>query len=193
MTPRVPTRAQRAVFLDRDGTLTQPRHYPSHPDELILQPNIGAPLRALQKEGFALIVITNQSGLARGMFDTTALYAMHNRLRALLGSQGVRLDAIYACPHHPEGSVPRYRFVCRCRKPAPGMLLQAARDLTLDLSRSWMVGDAPCDIEAGNRAGTRTARVGTELDGHPSPDVTGATTSEVLRRIGRETTSDHER
>ncbi|ROQ78316.1 D-glycero-beta-D-manno-heptose-1,7-bisphosphate 7-phosphatase [Streptomyces sp. ADI92-24] len=172
-----------AVLLDRDGTLTEHRHYPAHPDELALQPDIGAPLRALQEEGFALVVVTNQSGVARGLLDATVLDAMHDRLRALLGRQEVRLDAIYACPHHPEGTVPRYRLVCRCRKPAPGMLLQAARDLDLDLARSWMVGDSPRDVEAGHRAGTRTARVGPGLDGGVDPEVTGATTSEVLRHM----------
>ncbi|MFB7449824.1 D-glycero-alpha-D-manno-heptose-1,7-bisphosphate 7-phosphatase [Streptomyces sp. NPDC056194] len=172
-----------AVLLDRDGTLTEHRHYPAYPDELLLQPDVGAPLRALQEEGFALVVVTNQSGVARGLFGATALEAMHDRLRVLLDRQGVRLDAIYACPHHPEGTVPRYRFVCRCRKPAPGMLLQAARDLDLDLTRSWMVGDSPCDVEAGHRAGTRTARVGVGLDGRADADVTGATTSEVLRHV----------
>ncbi len=171
------------MFLDRDGTLTEPRHYPAHPDELVLMPDIGAPLRTLQEEGFALVVVTNQSGVARGLFDATVLDAMHDRLRALLDRQGIRLDAIHACPHHPEGRVPRYRLVCRCRKPAPGMLLQAARDLDLDLTRSWMVGDSPCDVAAGRRAGTRTALVGARVDGHAGPDVTGATTSEVLHRV----------
>ncbi|GAA3398016.1 D-glycero-alpha-D-manno-heptose-1,7-bisphosphate 7-phosphatase [Streptomyces roseoviridis] len=172
-----------AVLLDRDGTLTQHRPYPAHPDELLLQPDIGAPLRALQKEGFALVVVTNQSAVARGLLDTTVLNAMHDRLRALLCGQGVRLDAIYACPHHPEGTVPRYRLACRCRKPAPGMLLQAARDLDLDLTRSWMVGDSLCDVEAGRRAGTRTARVGARPDGSAGADLAGATTSEVLRHL----------
>lgn len=173
------------MFLDRDGTLTEPRHYPSHPDELVLQPDIGLPLRALQHAGFALVVVTNQSGLARGLLDTAALDAMHHRLRALLDRHGVRLDGIYACPHHPDGTVPRYRMVCSCRKPAPGMLHQAAHDLDLDLPASWMVGDSSCDIGAGHRAGTCTALVSSQ----PLPDVTPgvhrATTSDTLYQVLR--------
>lgn len=174
----------RAVFLDRDGTLTEPRHYPCHPDELVLQPGIGPPLRALQRAGFALVVVTNQSGLARGLFDLAALDAMHHRLRALLARHGVRLDGIYACPHHPEGTVPRYRSVCPCRKPAPGMLHQAAHDLDLDLARSWTVGDSACDIGAGRRAGTLTALVSTQPP-DVFPNVHSATTSGALCKVLR--------
>jgi D-glycero-D-manno-heptose 1,7-bisphosphate phosphatase len=173
------------VFLDRDGTLTEPRHYPSHPDEIVLQPDIGSPLRALQHAGFALVVVTNQSGLARGLFDIAALDAMHHRLRALLAGHGARLDGIYACPHHPDGTVPRYRSICSCRKPSPGMLHQAARDLDLDLSTSWMVGDSACDIEAGYRAGTQTALVGSQPLPGVTPSVHRAMTSETLHQILR--------
>ncbi|WP_416976920.1 D-glycero-alpha-D-manno-heptose-1,7-bisphosphate 7-phosphatase [Streptomyces sp. T028] len=176
---------RQAVFLDRDGTLTEPRHYPSHPDELVLQPDIGSPLRALQHVGFALVVVTNQSGLARGLFDIAALDAMHHRLRGLLASHGVRLDGIYACPHHPDGTVPRYRSICPCRKPSPGMLHQAAHDLDLDLSASWMVGDSACDVDAGHRAGTRTALVGCQPLPEATPGVQGATTAETLYQVLR--------
>ncbi|MGW2090304.1 D-glycero-alpha-D-manno-heptose-1,7-bisphosphate 7-phosphatase [Streptomyces sp. NPDC001880] len=174
---------RRAVLLDRDGTLTEPRHYPSHPNELVLQPGIGAPLRALQNEGFALVLVTNQSGVARGRFDHSVLEVMHERLRALLAQHGVHLDGVYACPHHPDGTMPLYRVVCPCRKPAPGMLLQAARDLDLDLTRSWMVGDSACDIAAGRRAGTRTALVGGQPLWHPPPDLRRLTTSDALGEL----------
>ncbi|MFJ1868783.1 D-glycero-alpha-D-manno-heptose-1,7-bisphosphate 7-phosphatase [Streptomyces sp. NPDC088097] len=170
-----------AVFLDRDGTLTEPRHYPSHPDELFLRPGIGVPLRALADRGLALVVVTNQSGVARGLFDLVTLEAMHHRLRALLDRRGVRLDGIYACPHHPEAPLSRYRTVCTCRKPAPGMLHRAAHDLGLDLTRSWMVGDSPCDIGAGLRAGTRTAFVGHE----PFGDMRHPTTAQALHNVLR--------
>ncbi|MEV0277863.1 HAD family hydrolase [Streptomyces sp. NPDC050610] len=149
-----------AVFLDRDGTLTEPRHYPSRPADLVLQAGIGPPLRALRRAGFALVVVTNQSGLARGLFDEAAVAPMHRRLRELLAHHRVRLDGIYVCPHHPGGTVPRFSRVCPCRKPAPGMLHQAAGDLDRDLASSWMVGDSACDIDAGRHAGTRTALVG---------------------------------
>ncbi|MFJ2478566.1 D-glycero-alpha-D-manno-heptose-1,7-bisphosphate 7-phosphatase [Streptomyces sp. NPDC087659] len=132
---RAPGR-RRAVFLDRDGTLTEPRHYPADPEELVLQPGIEAPLRAFQDEGVALVVITNQSGLARGLFNEPTLSAMHDRLRELLAQHGVRLDGIYTCPHHPDGRIAHLRTTCGCRKPAPGVLRQAAADLRLDLASS---------------------------------------------------------
>jgi D-glycero-D-manno-heptose 1,7-bisphosphate phosphatase len=153
-----------AVFLDRDGTLVHAAHYPSRPQDLHLYDNIGPGLRALQSLGFRLVVITNQAGIARGYFDEGDLQRMHAYLRAELALWGVRLDGIYYCPHHPEGVVPELAVSCTCRKPQPGMLLQAARDLDLDLRRSWFVGDILDDVEAGNRAGCRTILVdlGTE-------------------------------
>ncbi|MFG2616995.1 D-glycero-alpha-D-manno-heptose-1,7-bisphosphate 7-phosphatase [Streptomyces sp. NPDC048507] len=168
------------MFLDRDGTLTQPRHYPSHPDQLVLQPGICTPLRALQERGFALVVVTNQSGLARGLFDLAALDTMHRRLRYLLHRQGVRLDGIYACPHHPRAVVRQYRRICPCRKPSPGMLHSAAHDLGLDVTRSWMIGDSACDIVAGRRAGTRTVLVGHGSTGNAQHPVT---TARALRHV----------
>lgn len=174
---------RKAVFLDRDGTLTEPRHYPSRPGDLVLQPDIGPPLRALQHQGWALVVVTNQSGVARGFFTLTDLEAMHERLGALLAAHGVRLDGIYACPHHPDGTVPDYRRSCPCRKPAPGMLHQAAHDLELELTRSWTVGDSPCDIDAGQAAGTYTALVGTPLNSGDPPDTHFPTTAMALHTV----------
>jgi D-glycero-D-manno-heptose 1,7-bisphosphate phosphatase len=154
----------RAVFLDRDGTLVHPRHYPSRPEELVLYDGIGAELRALQAAGFRLVVITNQSGLARGLFTEEDLRLMHEHLGRELARSGVRIDSIYHCPHHPDGSVPDLAIRCDCRKPQPGLLLRAAADLDLDLARSWFIGDILDDCEAGNRAGCRTILVdlGTE-------------------------------
>ncbi len=114
-----PVHRRKAVFLDRDGTLTEPRHYPSRPGDLVLQPDIGPPLRALQHEGWTLVVVTNQSGVARSFLTITDLEAMHERLGALLVAQDVRLDGIYACPHHPNGTVPAYRRPCPRRNPLP--------------------------------------------------------------------------
>lgn len=153
-----------ALFLDRDGTLTYPYHYPSRPEHLRLYPRIGEPLRALQRAGFRLIVVTNQSGIARGYFTEDDLRRMHDHLRAMLDEQGVRLDAIYHCPHHPDGVVSGLNVRCACRKPQPGMILRAADDLKLDVARSWFIGDILDDIEAGARAGCRTVLVdvGTE-------------------------------
>ncbi|WP_431045359.1 D-glycero-alpha-D-manno-heptose-1,7-bisphosphate 7-phosphatase [Streptomyces sp. P1-3] len=186
LTPLAGDRAghtQRAVFLDRDGTLTEPRHYPRHPEDLVLQPGIGPPLRALQDQGLALVVVTNQSGLARGLFDEPALTAMHHRLRDLLAGLGVHLTGIYACPHHPEGNVRHLRTTCHCRKPQPGMLQQAAADLHLDLTGSWMIGDSTCDIQAGRRAGTRTALAAPNPLPGCLPDVWGTTTASALTHV----------
>ncbi|MFF8992544.1 D-glycero-alpha-D-manno-heptose-1,7-bisphosphate 7-phosphatase [Streptomyces sp. NPDC014983] len=174
---------RKAVFLDRDGTVTEPRHYPSRPGDLVLQPGIGPPLRALQHAGWALVVVTNQSGVARGFLTITDLEAMHERLGALLAAHRVRLDGLYACPHHPDGTMPDYRQPCSCRKPAPGMLHQATRDLELDLARSWTVGDSPCDIAAGRAAGTRTVLVTTRPHGGDRPDGHCTTTAEALHTV----------
>jgi D-glycero-D-manno-heptose 1,7-bisphosphate phosphatase len=174
---------RRAVLLDRDGTITEPRHYPSHPDDLVLQPGIGPPLRALHNAGFALVAVTNQSGLARGLFHETSLDLMHQRLRWLFSRHGVQLDGIYICPHHPDGTVPHLSITCPCRKPAPGMLHQAAHDLDLALSESWMIGDSACDIVAGHRAGTRTAPIGPQPLTAVTPDMHRATTADTLSKF----------
>ncbi len=173
----------RAVFLDRDGTLTEPRHYPSHPDDLVLQPGIGAPLRALQRRGYALVVVTNQSAVARGLFTMDVLNTMHVRLRTLLERHRVSLDGIYACPHHPAAPVPEYRTRSECRKPAPGMLERAALDLQIDLTQSWTVGDSHCDAAAGHAAGTRTAIIGHAPTGNQPPDMRCSTIRAALYRI----------
>ena len=190
-----------AVFLDRDGTLTEPRHYPPRPSDLVLQPGIGPWLRTLREEhGAALVVVTNHSGLARALFTARDLDAMLRHLRDELAAVGVELDGIYVCPHHVEGAVPELARPCSCRKPEPGMLLRAATELRLDLSRSWMVGDFATDVEAGHRAGCRTAWVGpravaatavtatavaptTDVRPAPSPTLRRATTAEALRAI----------
>ena len=182
----------RALFVDRDGTLVQARHYPSRPEDLILFESIGEPLALLQATGFLLIVITNQSGLAHGYFDETALQRMNAHLHAELEKLGVRLDAVYYCPHHPDGSVATYAIECNCRKPRPGLLERAARDLQIDLKRSWFVGDILHDVEAGNRAGCRTVLVNnggeTEWIAGPyrTPTFTVLSTAEAFTKIAAE-------
>jgi D-glycero-D-manno-heptose 1,7-bisphosphate phosphatase len=153
-----------ALFLDRDGTLVEPRHYPSDPNDLVLNPGIGPLLRTMQRSGWELIVVTNQSGIARGYFTEATLERMHDRLREMFRVWGIELDAIHACPHHVAGVIPHLAVPCRCRKPQPGMLLRAATERGIDLARSWMIGDILDDVEAGRRAGCRTALVdrGTE-------------------------------
>ncbi|MBV9689813.1 MAG: HAD family hydrolase [Ktedonobacteraceae bacterium] len=157
----------RAVFLDRDGTLVHPRHYPSRPEELRLYDGVGPYLRDIQQAGFRLVVITNQAGIARGYFTEADLQRMHEHLAAQLAQLAVWLDAIYYCPHHPSGVIPDLTMRCDCRKPQPGMLLRAAAELDLDLASSWFIGDILDDIEAGNRAGCHTILV--DLDTEQCP------------------------
>ncbi len=157
--------SQRAIFLDRDGTLVHAEHYPSRPEQLRLYDNLGPGLRALQAMNFSLVVITNQAGIAHAYFTEVDLQRMHKHLTATLAAIGVHLTAIYYCPHHPAGCLPQFSFPCSCRKPQPGLLFRAASDLNIDLEQSWFIGDILDDVEAGNRAGCRTVLVdlGTEL------------------------------
>lgn len=178
----------RAIFLDRDGTLVHARHYPSRPEELILYDELGGELRACQAAGFRLVVITNQSGLARGFFTADDLRLMHEHLARELARFDVRLDGVYHCPHHPDGVVPGLAIRCDCRKPEPGMLLRAAEELDLDLSASWFVGDILDDVEAGNRAGCRTVLVDIGTESPPTspartPTYLASSTLHALRLI----------
>lgn len=178
----------KALFLDRDGTLVVARHYPRGPEELELYPSVGAALRPIQDAGFRLVMITNQSGLAHGYFDADALTRMHDHLRAELGRDGVQLDGVYHCPHHPDGVVKELAVPCDCRKPRPGMIRQAARDLDIDPSRSWFVGDILDDMEAGQRAGCRTVLVDLGTESETSlplrqPDYVGRDMSHALAII----------
>ncbi len=146
----------RAVFLDKDGTLIEDVPYNVAPALIRLTAGAGEALRRLQDAGYRLIVVSNQSGVARGLFTEEALRPVEAHLKALLAEYGVALDGFYYCPHHPTGTIPQYAVQCECRKPAPGMLLQAAADHGITLEQSWMVGDILNDIEAGRRAGCRT-------------------------------------
>jgi histidinol-phosphate phosphatase family protein len=148
--------ADRCVFLDKDGTLIEDVPYNVDPARMRLMPGAAEGLRALHAAGYRLIVISNQSGVARGYFKEAALAAVEARLRELLAEAGVPLTGFYYCPHHPEGSVAAYAVECCCRKPQPGLLVRAAREHHIDLAGSWFVGDLLNDIEAGRAAGCRT-------------------------------------
>ncbi len=171
--------SRRAVFLDRDGTLVHPEHYPSSAAQLRVYEGLGPHMRRLVEAGVGFVVITNQSGVARGLFGVAELEAMHAWLARELAALGVELSGVYYCPHHPEGSVPGYAVECECRKPKPGLLLRAARELDLDLGRSWFVGDILDDVEAGNRAGCGTVLV--DLGTEPEPDSQVRTPDYVAR------------
>lgn len=153
---------RRAVFLDRDNTVITDPGYIADPDLVQLLPGAADAIRMLADAGYAIVVVTNQSGLARGLITEEQLDQVHERLREVLAEQGATLDAIYYCPYldGDEATVQRYRKKSALRKPEPGMLLQAAVDLDLSLAGSWMVGDGERDILAGRRAGCRTILVG---------------------------------
>jgi D-glycero-D-manno-heptose 1,7-bisphosphate phosphatase len=178
----------RAVFLDRDGTLVYARHYPTRTSDLRLYDGIGSELRLIQETGFKLVVVTNQAGVARGYFTEADLSRMHDYLTGLLAQSGAQLDGIYHCPHHPDGIVAELAVRCACRKPQPGMLLRAARDLAINLPASWLVGDILDDIEAGNVAGCRTVLVDLDTESLPQsqarcPDYVARNTLHALRII----------
>lgn len=144
---------KRFVLLDRDGTVIVHVPYLHQPEEVELTPGAGEGLRALQQAGLGLVLVTNQSGVGRGMFPLQAVHQVHERLAELLAREGIQLDGVYLCPHAPaEG--------CECRKPAPGMARQAAQDLGFELSQAFMVGDSDCDYDLGQRIGATTYRIG---------------------------------
>jgi D-glycero-D-manno-heptose 1,7-bisphosphate phosphatase len=166
-------RATPAIFVDRDGVVLEMIDYLNRVDQVALAPGVATAIRAINEAGVPLIIVTNQSAIARGMLSEAGLADIHARMAALLAEGGAKVDAIYYCPHHPEAGANTYRLDCECRKPKPGMLRQAARDLGLDLGRSVMVGDNATDIEAGHRAGV--ARTLLVLTGH------GTASAETLR------------
>jgi D-glycero-D-manno-heptose 1,7-bisphosphate phosphatase len=173
--------AQRtAVFLDRDGTLV--REVPgalSDPRQIELIPGAAEAVARLNRSGIPVALVTNQSAIARGWMDHERLERVHAALAQALAAHGARLDAIAICPHHPDEGLPPYRRACGCRKPEPGLVLEAAEALGADLARSWVVGDAERDLEAGRRAGARALLV---LTGK------GRDEAERLRRSGAEPT-----
>ena len=183
--------SDRAVFLDKDGTLIVDVPYNVDPARIELAPGAVDGLTRLHAAGYRLVVITNQSGVARGKFPAAALGPVEDRLRELLAEFGVPLDGFYHCPHHPGGSVPAYAIACDCRKPAPGMLIRAAAELGIDRARSWFVGDILNDVEAGRRAGCRTVLIDngneTEWVAGPdrTPDLRAADLAEAADRILR--------
>lgn len=150
-----------AIFLDRDGVVIEDAHHLASPDQVRLIPGSADAIAALNRAGWPVVVVTNQSGVARGLFTRDAVHAVHAHLSEQLAGYGARIEAYYYCPHYPTAEVEAYRVECACRKPKPGMLLRAAADLGLDLDRSWMVGDRASDLEAGAAAGTRTILVRT--------------------------------
>jgi histidinol-phosphate phosphatase family protein len=164
----------RAIFLDKDGTLTEDVPANVDPWRVRLVPGAMDALARLHGAGFRLAIVTNQAGVAHGLFPEEALDPIAMCLRVMLGAAGIPLHAFVYCPHHPKGRVARYRMECACRKPAPGMVRRAAGLLNADIERSWMVGDILDDVEAGRRAGCRTVLLdrGGETEWVRSPERT---------------------
>jgi D-glycero-D-manno-heptose 1,7-bisphosphate phosphatase len=166
------TAPRRAVFLDRDGVLNQDRGHVSRPEDFEWMPGVMHALRALQRAGWALVVTTNQSGIARGLYGPAEYENLTAWMHSELALHGVTLDGVYHCPHLPDAPLAAWRRHCDCRKPAPGMLRRAARDLDLDLSACVMVGDKPSDMLAGRAAGVAACiRIASGID-HASCDFT---------------------
>lgn len=170
---------RRAAFLDRDGVLIRDVVHLVDASRIEILPGVPDALRRLRDAQWMIVVVTNQSVVARGMVSETELRGIHDGLEARLRVHGATLDAIYYCPHHPEGAVEPYRVVCDCRKPKPGLLVRAAADLGIDLRASVMVGDTDSDIEAGRRAGCRTVLLTGSAGTAPAgSSATGARTAD---------------
>jgi histidinol-phosphate phosphatase family protein len=177
----------RAIFLDKDGTLVENVPYNVNPDLIQLTWLAGPALQLFQKMGYALFVISNQAGIAKGFFTEAALGPVQQRLGELLAQYGVRLNGFYYCPHSADGAVSRYAISCTCRKPMPGMLHRAAHEHGIDLSRSWMIGDILDDVEAGRRAGCNTVLIdnGNETEWKIGPQRTPQLTASNLYTAAR--------
>ena len=155
---------RKAVFLDRDGVINRMVYQPdfglidspNNPDEFFLLPGVSRGVRQINEMGLLTIVISNQPGVAKGKFTEKLLKATTDKMHRELASEGARLDAVYYCLHHPEAMVPKYRSVCDCRKPKPGLLFQAAQEWGIDLRGSYFIGDGITDVLAGQAAGTQT-------------------------------------
>ncbi|MFQ6757331.1 MAG: D-glycero-beta-D-manno-heptose 1,7-bisphosphate 7-phosphatase [Deltaproteobacteria bacterium] len=137
-----------AVFLDRDGTINEQMGYINHISRFVMLPRAAAGIRLLNAQGIPVVVVSNQSGLARGYFPESLIQEVHAKMNRVLAETGAHVDGIYICPHHPEAKEERFRLACDCRKPKPGLFLQAAADLDLDLGRSYVVGDRWSDLKA---------------------------------------------
>lgn len=161
----------RAVFMNRDGVLNHDRGYVSRPEEFEWLPGVTQALRTLRRAGWQLVVVTNQAGIARGLFGPAEYDNLTSWMHAELARHGIALDGVYHCPHLSDAPLAAWRHQCECRKPAPGMLRRAARDLGLDLASSVMVGDKPSDILAGRAAGVAACiRIADAID-HASCDI----------------------
>jgi D,D-heptose 1,7-bisphosphate phosphatase len=156
-----PANTRPALLLDRDGTVIVEKDYLHDPDEVELEKGVVTALKMAQETGLAIVIVSNQSGIARGIFTHDDVQKVNARMLELLAVEGVDVDAVYYCPHHPHGSVNEFSIPCECRKPAAGMAEEAARELGIDLRRSFMVGDMVRDVDLGRVVGARSFLVRT--------------------------------
>ena len=174
---------QRAIFLDRDGTINKYVGFLRNIDDFELEDDVVDAIKLINNSGYLAIVVTNQPVIARGEVSLEELHEIHNKMETLLGLEGAYLDAIYFCPHHPhkgyEGERPEYKIECQCRKPKPGMLMKAAKDFNIDLSASWMVGDGETDVQCGKNGGCHTAAIKDDF----GADLTGNNLYECVSKI----------
>lgn len=174
---------QKAIFLDRDGTINEYVGFLRSPDEFKLLDGVTDAIKKINSSGYLAIVITNQPVIARGEVTFAGLEEIHNKMETLLGRDGAYLDAIYFCPHHPHkgyaGEIPELKFDCDCRKPKAGMIFKAASDFNIDLSASWMIGDGENDVLCGINAGCKTAIIGE----NPSANLSGTGLNDLVNKI----------
>ena len=188
----------KAIFLDRDGTLIEDPGYINNPKQVKLLDGVPQALIELKALNYKLIVTSNQSAVARGIVTEKVLSKIHNRLKQLLAEKGASLDNIYYCPYHPDGIVPKYRKESDWRKPNPGMLLAAADEMDIDCSQSWVIGNSSRDVEAGLRAGCKTILLDNPSHdkklkpGEPSPDHKAVNIKEAVNIIKKYHRSLHE-
>lgn len=175
---------QKAVFLDRDGTINKYKNFISDTEELELIDGVAEAIKKINQSGYLAIVITNQPVIARGECTIEKLEEIHNKLETLLGKEGAYLDAIYYCPHHPdkgfEGEILEYKIVCNCRKPKPGLIFDASKDFNIDVSNSYMVGDSIHDVNAGKAAGCHTVLITDNLSSGSEADLTYSSVLEFV-------------
>jgi len=150
---------QPAVFLDRDGTINEQMGYVNHISRFVLLPGVSRAIRKLNEQTIPVVVVSNQSGLARGYFPASLLDEVNQKMEQQLAADGAHIDGLYICPHHPEAKEEKYRITCNCRKPKIGLLKQAAADLNLNLKKSFMVGDRWSDLKCGVAAGATSILV----------------------------------
>ncbi|UCH14873.1 MAG: HAD family hydrolase [Bacteroidales bacterium] len=183
--------SNKAIFLDRDDTLIEDPGYINSPDQVKLLEGVAEALIELRAMGYMLIVVSNQSAVARGIVSEKVLSEIHDRLSQLLNEQGAYLDRIYYCPYHPDGVVPQYRKESDWRKPNPGMLLAAADEMDIDLNQSWSIGNSSSDVEAGLQAGCKTILISRLSQykstyagpSEPKPDYKGVNMKEAVNII----------